>query len=127
MHLKMSSTGGLVDEISEFLLFTVTDGGHFGFYSLENSARLLKRGVGAYFFYKYLKLPKTTVKPYLHKVGHGIRVLDPTSSTVQGENTDRHYVFMSGNEIKSENRITNIVKHHRQTSSARAANNLPII
>ena len=79
------------------------------------------------FFYKYLKLPKTTVKPYLHKVGHGIRVLDPTSSTVQGENTDRHYVLMSGNEIKSENRITNIVKHHRQTSSARAANNLPII
>ena len=32
------------------------------------------------FFYKYLKLPKTTVKPYLHKVGHGIIVLDPTIS-----------------------------------------------
>ena len=35
-----------MDEISEFLLFTVTDG-HFEFYSLENSARLFKRGVGA--------------------------------------------------------------------------------
>ena len=31
------------------------------------------------FFYKYLKVPKTTVKPYLQKVGHGMRVLDPTS------------------------------------------------
>ena len=38
-----------MDEISEFLLFTLTDGCHFGFYALENSARLLKRGVGAYF------------------------------------------------------------------------------
>ena len=46
----MCSTGRPVDEISEFLLFTVTDGGHFGFYALENSARLFKRGVEAYFF-----------------------------------------------------------------------------
>ena len=73
----MSSTGRPVDEISEFLLLTVIEVGHFGFYALENSARLFKRGVGA-FFYKYLKLPKTTVKPYLQKVGHEIRVLDPT-------------------------------------------------
>ena len=56
----------------------MTDGGHFGFYALENSARLFKRGVRAYFFYKYLKLPKTTVKRYLQNVGHGIMVLDPT-------------------------------------------------
>ena len=49
MHSKMCSTGRSVDEISEFFLFTVTDGGHFGFYSLENSARLFKRGVVAYF------------------------------------------------------------------------------
>ena len=27
----------------------VFDGGHFGFHALENSARLLKRGVGAFF------------------------------------------------------------------------------
>ena len=62
-----------MDEISEFLLFTVTDGGHFGFYALKNFARLFIRGVGAYFFYKYLKLPKTTVIPYLQKVvtNHG--------------------------------------------------------
>ena len=58
-----------MDEISKFLLFTVTDGGHFEFYALENYARLFKRGVGAYFFYKYLKLPKTTVEPHLQKVG----------------------------------------------------------
>ena len=50
MHSNMSSTGKPVDEISEFLLFTVTDGGHFGFCALENSARLFKRGVVAYFF-----------------------------------------------------------------------------
>ena len=49
------------------------------------------------------------------------------SSTVQGESTERHYVLVSGNGFISENRITNIVKHHRQTSSARAASNLPII
>ena len=67
-----------MDKISEFLLFTVTDGGHFGFYALKNSAHFFKRGVGAYFFYKYLKLPKTSVKPHLQKVGHGIMVLDPT-------------------------------------------------
>ena len=79
MHAKMCSNGRPVDEISEFLLFNVTDGGHFGFYALENYARLFKRGVGVYFFYKYLKLPKTTVKCYLQKVGHGIMVLDPTS------------------------------------------------
>ena len=74
----MCSTGRPVDEISVFLLFTVTDGGDFGFYAPENSARLFKRGVKAYFFYKYLKLPKTTVKRYLQKSGHGIMVLDPT-------------------------------------------------
>ena len=78
----MCSTWRPVDEISEFLLFTVTDGGHFGFYARENSARLFKRGVGAYFFYKYLKLPKTTVKRYLQKVGHGIMVLDPTMKSL---------------------------------------------
>ena len=49
MHSKMYSTGRPVDEIGEFLLFIVTDGGHFGFYALENSARLFKRGVGACF------------------------------------------------------------------------------
>ena len=38
-----------MDEISEFLLLTVTDGGHFGLYALENSARLFKRRVGAFF------------------------------------------------------------------------------
>ena len=49
-----------MDEISDFSLFTVTDGGHFGFYALENFARLFKRGVGAYFFtntLSYLKQP----------------------------------------------------------------------
>ena len=56
MYSKMSSTGRPVNEISEFLLFTVTDGGHFGFYALENSARLFKRGVGAYF----LQIPYAT-------------------------------------------------------------------
>ena len=30
------------------------------------------------FFDKYLKLPKTIVKHYLPKVGHGIMILDPT-------------------------------------------------
>ena len=50
MHSKMSSTGGPVDEISELSLFTVIDGGHFGFYAPENFARLFKRGIGAYFF-----------------------------------------------------------------------------
>ena len=53
--------------------FTVSD--HLGFYALQNSVHL---GVGAYIFDKYPKLPKTTVKPYLPKVGHGIMVLDPT-------------------------------------------------
>ena len=55
-----------MDEISEFLLLIMTDGGHFGFYALENSARPFKRGLG-------------TVKRYLQKVGHRIMVLDPTS------------------------------------------------
>ena len=76
----MCSTERPVDEISEFLLFTGTGGGHFGFYSLENSARLFERGVGAYFITNtYIKLHKTTVKRFLQKVGHGIMVLDPTS------------------------------------------------
>ena len=70
MHSKMSSTGRPLVEISEFLLFTVTDGGHFGFYALKNSARL--------FFYKYLKVPETIVKRYLQKVGHWLMVLDST-------------------------------------------------
>ena len=58
MHSKMCSTGRPVDEISEFLLFTETDGGHFVFYAPENSARLFKRGVGAYFFKNTLSYPK---------------------------------------------------------------------
>ena len=36
------------------------------------------------FFYKYLKLPKTPVKRYLQKVGHGIMVLDPTTCKIKG-------------------------------------------
>ena len=71
-----------MDEISELLLFTVTDSGHFRFCALKKSARLFKRGVGAYFFYKYLKLPKTTVKSYLQKVGHGIMILNPTITKI---------------------------------------------
>ena len=58
MHSKMCSTGRPVDEISEFLLFTVTDGSHLVFYALENSARLFKRGVGAYFFLNTSSYPK---------------------------------------------------------------------
>ena len=57
----MCFTGRSVDEIRELLLFTVTDGGHFEFYALENSACLFKRCVGAYFFYKY----RTTVTTLL--------------------------------------------------------------
>ena len=34
----------------------------------------------AYFLRKYIKQPKTIVKPHLPKVGHGIMVLDPTFS-----------------------------------------------
>ena len=50
----------------------------FGFYAPKNSARLFKRGVPrSLYFYKYRKLPKTTVKPYLQKVGHGIKDFDP--------------------------------------------------
>ena len=36
-------------------------------------------GIFFFFFYKYFTLPKTTVKLYLQKVGHGIMVLDPTN------------------------------------------------
>ena len=38
--------------------FTVTDGGHFGFYALENSARLFKGGVVTYFFTNTLRYLK---------------------------------------------------------------------
>ena len=73
-------TGRPVDEISEFLLFTVTNGGHFRFYALENSARFFKRGVVAYFFtntLSYLKQPSN-----LQKVGHWIMVLNPTNRSI---------------------------------------------
>ena len=39
-----------MDEISEYLLFTGTEGGYFGFRALPNSTHLFYRGVGAYFF-----------------------------------------------------------------------------
>ena len=64
-----------MDEISEFLLFTVIDGSHFGFCAVENSARLFKRNVGAYFFTNTLSYPKQP----LQKVSHEIMVLDPTN------------------------------------------------
>ena len=38
-----------MDEISEYFLLTVIDGGHFGFYALQNSAHVFLRGVGAFF------------------------------------------------------------------------------
>ena len=76
MHSKMCSTGRPEDEISELSLFTVTDGGHFGFYTLKNSARPFKRGVGAYFFTNTFSYPKQPSN--VTKVGHGIMVLDPT-------------------------------------------------
>ena len=56
-------TGRPVDEISEYLLFTVIEGGHFRFRSLLRPL---------VFFHKYLKLPKIIVQPYMPKVGHGI-------------------------------------------------------
>ena len=78
MHSKMSSTGRPVEEISGFLLFTLTDDFHFGFYGLEKFRPLFQKRRRSLFFYKYLKLPKTTVKPNLQKAGHGIMVLNPT-------------------------------------------------
>ena len=67
-----------MDEISEFLLFTVIDGGHFGFYALENSARLFKRGVGAYFFTNTLSYPKQTSNVTCRKLVTESWFLDPT-------------------------------------------------
>ena len=40
-RLQIKSTVRPVDEIGEYLLFTVIDGGHFEFYTLKNSAHLL--------------------------------------------------------------------------------------
>ena len=37
-------------QLSELLLLPVT-GGYFGFYALENSTHLFKKGVRAYFFF----------------------------------------------------------------------------
>ena len=50
----------------------------------------LERHASLFCFYKYLKLPKTIVKPYLPKVGHGIMVLDPT---ISGYYVDRPISF----------------------------------
>ena len=54
MHAKMWSTRRPVDKISEYLLFIVTDGGHFGCYALKQFANFFWRGVGAYYFTKTL-------------------------------------------------------------------------
>ena len=61
-------------EISEFLLFTVTDGDYF-------------------------KLPKITVKPYLQKVGNGIMVLQPTNVSFAGRCELEKNVVVAGGTV----------------------------
>ena len=48
MHSKISYTKKPVDEISEYLLFIVIDGGHFGFYDPQNSANFFLERIVAY-------------------------------------------------------------------------------
>ena len=57
--ISLGSTARPVDQINKLLLFTVTDGGLFGFYDLENkndSARLFKIGLIELIFTKTLTL-----------------------------------------------------------------------
>ena len=82
-----------MDEISEFLLFTVTDGGHFEFYTLENAVHLFKRGVGAYFFIitlSYLKQPSNVT---CRGLGHGIMVFHPTNSKCGAFGDGYHFIL----------------------------------
>ena len=75
----MSSTGRPVDEISELFAFHRDLWRPFWILRSGKFRTPFQKRRRSLFFYKYLKLPKTTAKPYLQKVGHGIMVLNPTS------------------------------------------------
>ena len=70
MHSKMRSTGRLVDKISEYLLFTVIDGGQ-SFVCLPFSERPQR----AYFLTNNL-----SYLSFLLKVGLGVMGLDHTNT-----------------------------------------------
>ena len=53
-------------------------GGHFGFWLLTNPAAIFARVMGGYFFSKYFKELKSSVKPYYALSGHGTPRLHPT-------------------------------------------------
>ena len=50
LHLYGKYYYYVLNKSMSYINACMTDGGHFGFYALENSARLFKRGIGAYFF-----------------------------------------------------------------------------
>ena len=58
-------------------------GGHFGFWPLLGLAHTFARGIRAQFFFKYLKVSKSTLKPSSalggHGSPHGRSKYDPTS------------------------------------------------
>ena len=56
----------------------MADGGHFGFWPLQNSAAIFATVMGADFFSKYLKELKLSVKPYNALGGHGTSRYHPT-------------------------------------------------
>ena len=54
-------------------------GGHFGFWPLLGLAHTFARGIGAQFFFKYLKVSESTLKPSSALGGHGRSKYDPTN------------------------------------------------
>ena len=62
-------------------------GGHFGFWPLLGLAHTFARGIGAQFFFKYLKVSESTLKPSSALGGHRRSKYDPTNSTGNVENS----------------------------------------
>ena len=75
MHSKLGFTGRPAGGISEYLLFTMIEGGDFGFRSLQNSAHLLWRNVKAYFLTNSLKYLKQLSKLTCQRMVTGVWIL----------------------------------------------------
>ena len=56
--------------------------GHFGFWALLGLAHTFARGIGAQFFFKYLKVSESTLKPSSALGGHWRSKYDPTASSI---------------------------------------------
>ena len=72
------SVSYFTQELCNCVISKMATSGHFGFCPLVEFAHTFGRGIGAHFFSKYPKVPKSILKRTFALHGHGSPGYDPT-------------------------------------------------